>query len=182
MGKTKIERKYGPEHKTCETTVDVPTVRVERMPYMHIDDGMPHSDSREGVYIQWFGETSKPLPENVEIPGGSQFLFSVLADPDDLQFYLYPKRFRVIWLDQVKNWPNPKAIQAMIDGPGEGNPDKWMVWLISSHITIEYGNGRSGPATPIFEIAMLGDPNCGVIIPRRHYNDSVRLEELKKCQ
>ena len=149
-----------PEHRICAKNVDFPTIRVAELG----DEG---EEKEPWVCIQWFGVAKNPLLEEACIPDGSQFLFSMNCGigPLDEAFGNNPESFRVVFLGQAKNWLNPDSIQSMIDGPGEGNPEAWFAWLLSSKVTFKE-NGRLLPASPLLEPDLLGDPNCGIIVPK----------------
>jgi hypothetical protein len=154
-------RVFLPEHEICRKNVEVPTILMAPM----------GPDGKSVLCVQWFGLTEEPLPQNVTIPEDSQFLFTILADPNDIAFFGEPEKFHVVFLGQVKNWLKKEAVQAMIDGPGQGDPNAWIVWFMNPQVGMDFG-GR--PASPAVKIALLGDPNCGIIVPRHYVNLEAR--------
>lgn len=166
MGSDTKEVVYGPVHKVCESNVAVPTI-------VRVNMG-PEGEEKPTLCVQWFGDPERPLLPNVKIPDGSQFLFSLMVDPDDLNFFGDPAKLRVVFLGKIKDWLKPEAVQAMIDGPGKGNPDAPMIWLLNPQRIVSHSGERKGPASPLVPIALLGDPNCGVIAPRLFSDIGVR--------
>ena len=156
-----------PQHKVCETNVDVPTIIVE-----------PLEEGREPqVLVQWFGEFSAAdfLQKEfgnavVERFQRMQFRFPVPIPVDDMHWMLHPERFKVILLAQVKDWPNKKAI------PELGKPDSWILWLASSH----YGTDDGPACFAVPFNVMLGDQLCGIISPRKYCDVNV-LEREKQA-
>lgn len=158
-----------PGHKICEKNVEVPTISL-------LDIGPPGKE-KPTLCVQWFGETEKPLvPRVLPIPEGSQFLFPLMAKPNDVCFFGEPEKFYVVFLDQVKFWLEPMAVQSMMNGPGGGDPDTWIIWLMNSQVGMDFGGY---PASPAVKIVLLGDPNCGVIYPRSYRNLEARDEAIK---
>lgn len=149
-----------PQHEVCKSRVDCPAVVIKSF------------DKKPRMFIQWLGKA-----ERVSLPEGSQFLFDVLTDPEDMAWYRKPETFRVVFLGQIKDWPKPEKVQSMVRAMG--NIDKWIVWLVSSYIGIQHSNGI-GPVSNAVGIALLGDGNCGVITPQTYTNMKVLEEEDTK--
>ena len=158
-----------PEHKICKENVATPTVRVVKL-----GEG---DEKKPLVCIQWFGVAQDKLMPEACIPDGSQFLFSMNRGigPKNGVFGDKPESFRVVFLGRAKGWLKPEAVQAMVDGPGKGNPEAWFVWLLSPEVVTE-----RGPASPLFSPDLLGDPNCGIIIPKPFGDLKIRDEVMRE--
>jgi hypothetical protein len=112
----------------------------------------------------------------VFIPSGAQFLFPLLIPPNNLRFYASTEACLVPFLGQVKNWPAPEqTVQCMIETVGEGCPDKWIVWFLNPRVRVLNDRIQS-ECKPI---ALLGDPNCGVIVPELFSDLTVRDRALE---
>lgn len=146
-----ITNTHMPLHKIYRPNVEFPTV-------FH-GNGNSHL-----LEVQWFGEADGEMPPNVTIPERSQFRFPIRINPDDLALFGDPEQFFVPFLGKARDWLSPEAAQMIIDGPGEGNPDCWLVWILNAQVGMDFGGN---PASPIANIILLGDPNCGVIVPKR---------------
>lgn len=145
---------HAPLHKIHKPNVEFPTV-------------FRGSGESHLLEVQWFGEADGELPPNVTIPEGSQFRFPIRIDPDDLALFGDPEQFFVPFLGKAKDWLSREAAQKIIDGPGEGDSDCWLVWLLNAQVGMDFGGN---PASPIAKIVLLGDPNCGVIVPKLFAN------------
>jgi len=155
-----------PEHKRCETAVEVPTILVEP----------PWGEQTvPTVCVQWFGQAGVKMPE------GSQFNFPLMASHDHVGWFGHPERFRVAFLDQVKNWPKPETAQATADAVAEGNVDAWIIWVVSSIAGMAYENAE-GPVSFAAPLILLGDPNCGPITPQPYLDMGVVAEEAGKLR
>ncbi len=154
---------HGPVHQVCEVNVETPTICV---------------DGRDGsICVQWFGQTENEMPPDVEIPEGAQFLFPLLVRRDSLEFNMRMEGFMVVFLATVKDWPaSQNVVQKMINGPGEGSEDTWLLWAMNP--TVKYKDG--GCPSLCAKIALLGDSNCGVIVPRTFIDLTVRDRALEK--
>lgn len=169
------ERSYGemiasgeiePLHKICDTNVEAPTIVV-------VDMG-PEGEEVPTVCVQWFGETKHILPKK------PQFLFSILSEPDAIQWMGHPELFKVAFLGKVKNWPNPSAAQAVADLATEGSLNSWVIYLCSHHYHQQFPQGI-GPGSFVMTLALLGDPNVGVITPQSFTNlDVLQCPECKR--
>jgi hypothetical protein len=169
------ERSYGemiasgeikPQHKICETSVEAPTISVTNIG--------PEGEEVPTVCVQWFGETRHALPKK------PQFLFSVLSKPDAIQWMGHPELFKVAFLGQVKDWPNPSVAQAVADLMTDGDLKGWVIYLCSHHYHQQYPQG-TGPGSFAMAIALLGDPNVGVITPQSFTNlDVLKCLECKR--
>jgi len=139
-----------PLHKIHKPNVDFPTV--------FRGDGESHL-----LEVQWFGEADGEMPPNVTIPEGSQFRFPIRIDPDDIALFGNPEQFFVPFLGKAKDWLSPETAQKIIDGPAGGDPNCLLVWILNVQVGMDFDGN---PASPIARIVLLGDPNCGVIIPK----------------
>ena len=164
---------YGPTHKVCENNVAVPTIVLAPM---------GSERQKPALCVQWFGDPQSPLLPNVRLPKDNQFLFSLLADPKDYHFSGNPAKISVIFLGKLKHWPQPNAIQTMINGPGKGNPEAIMVWVLNPQRVMTGGGRPPFPASPLVPVALLGDPNCGVIAPRLYADLAVRDAVMAKFE
>lgn len=149
-----------PQHKVWEPNVEVPTVFVDA----------------NQVFFQWFGKVDlKPLMQQfgdgvAKVFGQMQFRFPISAPPGDMHWMGHPELFQVIFVDQAKNWPNKNAIAAF------GNPEKWLLWVTSTH----YMLGTGGPLCFAIDLnVMLADNLYGIIEPRP-YCDIEVLEKAKR--
>ncbi len=158
-----------PQHKICISNVDVPTVVLTHI----IDATNPsHPKQKEPTMsIQWFGQAGVRLPES------SQFLFTLLTDPQSIEWWKNPQSFRVVFLGQIKDWPKIESIQKMVEAFGD--KETWIVWLVSSIIGMKHSDGI-GPASYAVKVALLGDGNCGIITPQLYTNMGVLEEENRK--
>jgi hypothetical protein len=129
---------YLPEHKICSKNIKRPTLIT---------------DDTGAICVQWFG-----VSDSTTLPKNSQFLFPLL---NDFVFDNFIDGFKIIFIDQAKNWIKPSAVQAIIDGPGQGNPNVWLLWAMNHHVQEEVSNGKIQCLSPIVQIIELGDPNCG---------------------
>ena len=145
----------GPSHKMATEIVAVPTVACRRMDF---EDG-----AIESTWIQWYGQSDSPY-----LPKDAQFFFDTGWKPDDPIWVGDPSSFRVVFIGQIKHWPNPDAIQPLIEDSG-WSPETTVVWLMSP---ICVSPGR--PSSSIRGVVVLGDPICGVIEPRLYCDMSVR--------
>lgn len=153
---------FGPEHSVCETQVEIPTIRLVK--------------NGEMICVQWKGQPYGELPPNVIIPSGAQFLFPLLIPPNNVRFYASTEACLVPFLGQVKNWPAPEqTVQRMIETVGEGSPDNWMVWFLNPRVQVQNDRIQSEGRL----IAILGDPNCGVIVPELFSDLTVRDRALE---
>lgn len=157
-----------PIHRICRDNCEFPTVRVAKL-----GEG---DKKRSFVCVQWFGIEQDSLMPEVCIPEGSQFLFTLNGGmgPDEEIFNGNSESFRVVFLGQAKDWLSKKTTKAMIDGPGRGNPDSWFVWALSSEVLTNHG-----PSSPLLMPDLLGDPNCGVIVPKFFGDLRIRDEVMK---
>jgi len=158
MGDEKEELR--PVHKICRNNVDIPRVLFE--------ESNIEGEVVKRVCVQWFGEADYELPKE------SQFLFDILSDADSLHWWGHPEWFDVVFLGQAKDWPRPEMAQLVADKAAEGNLDVWIVWLCNHHVQVKYSNSP-GPQSFVVLLALLGDPNVGVITPRPH-RDMEKLE------
>ena len=133
-----------PQHKRCETLVEVPTI-VVLPPF--------GEQTQPSVCVQWFGKA-----EDDRMPEGSQFNFQLMVAHDNINWFGHPERFRVAFLGQVKDWPKPEAAQATADAITEGNLEGWVIWVVSSIAGMKYESGI-GPASIAFFSA------CSMSIP-----------------
>jgi len=160
-----------PQHKICNFNVDMPTVfpddEIDRT-----DASCPKWKSK-AINIQWFGQA------NVQLPEKSQFLFPVLADPKGIEWMGHPETFRVVFLDQVKNWPKPENALITAKTVAKGDMEAWIVWLVSSFIGIRHSDGV-GPASYAMPIVLLADGDCGIITPQPYTNMRALAEENQK--
>lgn len=169
MNENSQTRTFLPKHDICKENVEVPTISLVNMG--------PPGEEKLTLCVQWFGETKKPLPPGACIPEGSQFLFSLTVKPDKTCFFGEPEKFYVVFLEQVKNWLKPETTQAMInDLGGSSNPDGWIIWLLNPQVAMDFGGY---PASLAIRIAVLGDPNCGIISPKPYTNLAARDEAIK---
>jgi len=130
-------------------------------------------DGPPEVFVQWFGEADGGDVTNL------QFRFPVPLSPDHAMWMNHPEKFKVILVGQVKDWPKPSAQEA-VAASAKGTLETWILWICSSHYTVQHSNGP-GPACCVVPLtAMLGDPNVGVITPRKYCDLSVLKEESKK--
>ncbi len=148
-----------PQHKVWEPIVEVPTIVV---------DDLKNRPSQ--IFFQWFGKADlRPLiqqfgNEVAKVFGQMQFRFPISAPPGDIHWMGHPELFQVIFVDQAKNWPNKNAIASF------GNPEKWLLWVTSTHYMV----GTGGPACFAVELnMMLADGLYGIIEPRPYCNMEV---------
>ncbi|MBX4198749.1 hypothetical protein KW800_00500 [Candidatus Parcubacteria bacterium] len=144
---------FPPAFEVCKDNVDKPTILVRD------ERGRPE------VTIQWFGEAKK-----YDL-GDRQFLFPLPTTPDNVQWFGHPEQFQVAYLDQVKNWPAPQAV-SMIAPNYTGGVEAW-VFMVSSSLYSRRMEGGLRAACFMGEVALLGDPNVGLISPRRFYDPKV---------
>ena len=154
-----LRRGLIPMHETCRTTVEIPTILVE-----------PSQDPKKKkleILVQWYGEA-----EGVDLEN-RQFKFPLIASVHEPRWMSHPERFGVIMIGQVKEWPKKEAVQAIADMAFEGDQEGWLIWVVSTHYTV---NGPSGEGPACFFLpwqVMLGDPNVGVISPRKYVDTTV---------
>lgn len=151
-----------PVHKVCRVNVEHPTILVEEQL------------GRKVVLVQWFGEAW-----NTDL-GTSQFLFPLTMKFDDARWLREPELFRVAFMDQVKNWPNKDAISAIAHGLQNGE-ETWVIWVVSSYYAQRTTAGIRC-ASFMCGLVMLGDPNVGVITPKRFWDENVPREEQAKVE
>lgn len=156
------DRLLRPAHSVCERKVEVPTISVEE------------KDGRRTVVVQWFGKAS-----SAELKKDDQFLFPFTTGVDAIQWFGHPEQFRVSFLGQIKNWPNPEAIPQLLEG--FKSEDAWVFMVASS---LYSRKTQRGVVCACFmgAIVMLGDPNVGVITPVPFYDERVNLEEQAKVE
>jgi len=161
-----------PQHRICDFNVEIPTVHlVNKIRIDATNTAHPKQTSNAiEMNIQWFGQAEVLLPEK------SQFLFLVLADPEGIEWMGHPERFRVVFLDQVKNWPKPEKARITAEAIANGDMEAWIAWLVSSFIGMRHSDGI-GPASYAVPVVLLADGNCGIITPQPYTNMKVLEEE-----
>ncbi len=159
-----------PEHKVCESRVEVPTIIVE--PF--------HEGGEPEVFVQWFADFSEidflqqefgnSLVEKFE---KMQFRFPVPMLPNDEHWMGHPERFKIVLFGQVQDWPNKAVVSQM------GKHDAWILWVTSSHYGTETPSG-DGPACFIIPLhVMLADQICGIITPKKYCDTTVLDREMQ---
>lgn len=152
-----------PQHKVWEPIVEVPTIFVDT------------SEGRPRLFFQWFGKADlEPLTRQfgdmvAKAFGKMQFRFPISAPSNDIHWMGHPELFQVIFVDQVKNWPNKNAISAF------GDPEKWLLWVTSTHYMV----GVRGPACYAIDLDVMLDGLYGIIEPRP-YCDLTVLQEARR--
>jgi len=125
------------------------------------------------VWLQWFGEARE---ENLS---HKQFLFPINANIQD--FFFQPESFEIIMVGPVKNWPEKKIVNYLAEKLGGEN--KIIIYFISSKFGVDDGNGGTIPVAGVLPLNItLIDPNYGIINPKEFFEDSVRLEAIRKFQ
>lgn len=125
------------------------------------------------VWLQWFGEAKE-----VDLTG-KQFLFPIDTKID--QFFFQPESFEIIMIGPVKNWPEKEYIDYLAQKIGGEN--QIIFYFISSKFGVDDGAGRTIPAAFVLPNTItLLDQNYGVIEPKEFFDDSIRLEAIRKIQ
>lgn len=154
-----------PEHKVCQPNVEVPTILVEPFD--------PEESDKPEIFVQWFGESDIADLE------GMQFRFQVPSSPDSTCWMNHPELFKVILLGQVKDWPKKEVAQRVADMVNKGDLETWIVWLTSSHYSIETPGGI-GPACFIMPMTIVLADYFGIINPKKYFDMNVLEEERWK--
>jgi len=149
--------KVTPEHGVCRINVAIPTLLVE--PFRP-------GDERLEVFVQWFGESECADLE------GMQFRFPVPCPPHATQWMGHPELFKVIMIGQVKDWPNKEGVNA-VAATIKGSIDSWILFVVSSHFTMEHDSG-DGPVCFMVPMTItLADGSCGIIQPKKFCDMSI---------
>jgi hypothetical protein len=152
-----------PVHKICTEKVFRPKIRMEKI----LDD--------ETVVVQWTGDYHQ---ENIF---EYQFNFPIAASLEKYKNDM--SSLYVIFIGQIKYWPDQRQVASMAKNFDDSKMEKCIVYLMSANHAQEYGDGSIGPASFIVEVVLLGDPNVGVIRPRRYFDpliDEMVVEEFNK--
>ena len=165
-----MNEKLKPAHKICEKNVDLPTI-------FFVD-----KKRGEGVVrvtsVQWFGEAGKRFPQK------SQFLFEIMLSPDEeLLWWDHPEWFDVVFLGQIRNWPNSVVAQWIADDIGGGNLNRWVVWVCNHNVQMRYSNG-SGPQSFLAKLVYWETLMLGLLLPNhtKIWIFSIQKEEGIKNQ
>ncbi|MDE2030901.1 MAG: hypothetical protein KGI58_01415 [Patescibacteria group bacterium] len=151
-----------PVHQTCKEIVKKPTLFREKK----------HGNE---VWLQWYGES-----KNFDLTG-KQFHFPINADPGN--FFYQPENFEIIMIGPVKKWPNKdiNIVNYMIEQCG--GEETIIIYFISSKFGADDGNGGIIPTAGVLPLDIkLVDDNLGIINPKEFFDDSVRIEAIKKFQ
>jgi hypothetical protein len=155
-----VKPKGIPLHKVCKEEVEKPTL-------------IRKSENGVEVWLQWFGKSNHfDLSEK-------QFLFPVSSNAGN--FFFQPESFEIIMVGPVKNWPNKEVVSQLAEQCGGENVN--IVYFISPKFGQDDGNGGTIPVAGILSLEIqLADDNCGIIEPKEFFDDSVRLEAIRKFQ
>jgi hypothetical protein len=162
-----------PQHEIATENVEVPTVLVKTLRAYGGDQTVT------GVHLQWFGQS---MPR--QVPRGSQFFFPLNRQAGDICWQGKLETFRVAFVGQLKDWPNPAAAQSIADSIGHGSLDGWVVYLVSGEVVVfrPPDPGQREPTSFLLPLpVMLADPNCGIITPKPYDNRAVVDEEMDKA-
>jgi hypothetical protein len=151
-------------HKVCKSNVETPTIVFGERTF---EDG-----KTSGVYFQWFGVVNR-------IPTQKQFLFPISMGIDNSMWMGHPEEFKIVFIDQVKNWPSPEMARRVANVATDGDLEASIIWACGHHYHQQYPEGI-GPASFLIPIALLGDPNVGVISPGTFCN--MELKECPECK
>jgi hypothetical protein len=158
-----------PVNQICSTRVEIPTIVTLPM----------GPDGQSVLCVQWFGSAISPLSSNSDIAENSQFAFPIITNPNRVLFSsIRPKEFLVVFMGMVKDWIVPCEIQSMIDGPGKGNEDAWIIWMISPFRFMCCGSILI-PFSPCSPLSLLVCPDYGVVAPRPYANPKVMDEVIQ---
>jgi len=151
-----MKEEPGPQHEICRKNVDFPIILF-----------VNKDKETKKVSIQWFGEANKKLQK------GSQFLFDIVLNPDEeLLWWDHPEWFNVVFLGQIRNWPNSLVAQQIANNIDDGNLNRWVVWVCNHKVQMKYQHSI-GPQSFLAKLVLLGDPNVGVITPQPYQNFEV---------
>ncbi len=134
-----------------EASVVIDTVGNDRIPY------------HQRVTVQWFGKTSAADFEPL------QFRFELMAKIDDIHWMGAPQNFRVAFIGQIKDWPKPEAIPGIIAAISGNTAESYVAWLWTDYYTVASVHGEV-PASFLFPVICLGNPNVGAIFPKTYIN------------
>ncbi len=168
-------RAFRPEICTGMSSVTIPTIRV--VPKLR--------DEGKEVVVQWFGR-SEALGWMVQSFGdeaskvfeAAQFHFPVHVAVDNIRWMGEPEEFQVIFIGQLKDWPNEEAISHF-----KLPPETWMLYITATHYTVRQPDGNTGP--PMFAIPltiMLVDRVYGVITPKPYQDLAVAEGAARQVQ
>jgi hypothetical protein len=146
---------YSPDHQPCPVNVEVPTVTTKEIIVRHGREKTPA--------IQWYGDTETGL-----ITDG-QFLFPFM-DPDFRKAVTTrPEWYKVVYLGQARNWPNPEVIPPQLTALTRGNDDMWITWIIDPE-HIDPPNGHINSTQYLAQLIIPIGPGTGPITPREYKN------------
>jgi hypothetical protein len=151
-------------------TVGVPTITVRDLP---VEGGVP----RRTICIQWFGKA-----DHCELPPEAQFLFEPQCPHDECHWYGAPEKFRVVFLGPVREWPKPEVAERVAELVTAGNLDTYVVWIVSADFPLRHETAIWAPASFMVPLVLLGDPNCGVIMPVTYAGLDVLKAENKRAR
>lgn len=159
-----MTRTLVPEHLVAEKNVDVPTLVMA-----------PVGECKRMIpCVQWTGKADMLTDPDIKL----QFFFSFMIKETLFTHESDIRDWRVVFLGQVKDWPNQNAIQDMAKSVGGDSPETWIIWAMNPKKAY-FGQDTPIPHSVCFTISLLGDPTVGIITPELYSDLRVRDEVMK---
>ena len=140
----------------CADKVSMPTINI----------WSAKGEMNETVVLQWTGVYDEP--GNIF---RYQFEFPILMPSNEYGNSI--SSFLIAFVGQIKEWPNKDQRMGMASCFNDSQMEKYVAHLISAQHSKKYDDGSIGPASFIAGVALLGDPNVGVIKPARFFDPTV---------
>jgi len=124
--------------------------------------------------FQWVGDYE---PSNIY---GFQFNFPILGFPEE--FLSQFDKFVIPFVGKISQWPNSEMQEGIASQFEDPEMEKVLVQIMSAEFSQDYAGGK-GPVSFLSGIALLADPNVGVIKPSYFFDPMVsewEIDEFKE--